>query len=314
MTRAMRPPLQACRREREFPMVHKSEDDKLVLGIPAGSLQEGTLDLLARAGYNISISSRSYYPTIDDDEMSVMMFRAQEISRYVEDGVLDAGLTGYDWIVENDSDVVEVAELVYAKHKLRSVRWVLAVPEESPAKKPKDLEGGVVATELVNVTRKYFADKGVKVKVQFSWGATEIKARLLDGIVDVTETGSSLQANNLREIDTLLESTTRFVANRDAMKMDWKRAKIENISLLLAGAIEARQKVGLKMNIPRENLDAIVKILPAEKSPTISSLAEKDWVALEVIVEDRVERDLVPRLKRAGATGIITYPLNKVIP
>ncbi len=295
-------------------MVHKSADDKLVLGIPAGSLQEGTLDLLARAGYNISVSSRSYYPTIDDDEMSVMMFRAQEMSRYVEDGVLDAGLTGYDWILENGSDVVEVSELVYAKHKLCSVRWVLAVADESPVKKPQDLEGGVVATELVNITRKYFADKGVKVKVQFSWGATEIKARLLDGIVDVTETGSSLQANNLREIDTLLESTTRFVANRDAMKMDWKRAKIENISLLLAGAIEARQKVGLKMNVPRENLDAIVKILPAEKSPTISSLADKAWVALEVIVEDRVERDLVPQLKRAGATGIITYPLNKVIP
>ncbi len=295
-------------------MVHKSADDKLVLGIPTGSLQESTLDLLARAGYNISVSSRSYYPTIDDDEISVMMFRAQEMSRYVEDGVLDVALTGYDWIVENDSDVVEVSELVYARQKLCAVRWVLAVPEESPVKKPRDLEGGIVATELVNVTRRYFADKGVKVKVQFSWGATEIKARLLDGIVDVTETGSSLQANNLREIDTLLESTTRFVANRDAMKMDWKRAKIENISLLLAGAIEARQKVGLKMNAPREKLDAIVKILPAEKSPTISSLADQNWVALEVIVEDRVERDLVPRLKRAGATGIITYPLNKVIP
>ncbi|MBL7133720.1 MAG: ATP phosphoribosyltransferase [Phycisphaerae bacterium] len=295
-------------------MVHKSADDKLVLGIPTGSLQESTLDLLARAGYNISVSSRSYYPTIDDDEISVMMFRAQEMSRYVEDGVLDAALTGYDWIVENDSDVVEISELVYARQKLCPVRWVLAVPEESPVTKPRDLEGGIVATELVNVTRRYFADKGVKVKVQFSWGATEIKARLLDAIVDVTETGSSLQANNLREIDTLLESTTRFVANRDAMKMDWKRAKIENISLLLAGAIEARQKVGLKMNAPRENLDAIVKILPAEKSPTISSLADQAWVALEVIVEDRVERDLVPRLKRAGATGIITYPLNKVIP
>lgn len=295
-------------------MVHKSADDKLVLGIPTGSLEESTLDLLARAGYNISVSSRSYYPTIDDDEISVMMFRAQEMSRYVEDGVLDVALTGYDWIVENDSDVVEVSELVYARQKLCAVRWVLAVPEESPVKKPRDLEGGIVATELVNVTRRYFADKGVKVKVQFSWGATEIKARLLDGIVDVTETGSSLQANNLREIDTLLESTTRFVANRDAMKMDWKRAKIENISLLLAGAIEARQKVGLKMNAPREKLDAIVKILPAEKSPTISSLADQNWVALEVIVEDRVERDLVPRLKRAGATGIITYPLNKVIP
>jgi len=295
-------------------MVHRTPQDNLVLGIPTGSLQESTLDLLGRAGYNVSVSPRSYYPAIDDDEISVMMFRAQEMSRYVEDGVVDAGITGYDWIVENGSDVVEVSELVYAKQKLSPVRWVLAVPEESHVKKPQDLEGGIGATELANVTSRYFADKGLKVKVQFSWGATEIKARLLDGIVEVTETGSSLRSNRLREIDTLLESTTRFVANRDAMKIDWKRAKIENISLLLAGAIEARQKVGLKMNVARKDLDAIVKILPAEKSPTISSLADQAWVALEVIVEDRVERDLVPRLKRAGATGIITYPLNKVIP
>ena len=295
-------------------MVHRTPDDNLVLGIPTGSLQESTLDLLGRAGYNVSVSPRSYYPAIDDDEISVMMFRAQEMSRYVEDGVVDAGITGYDWIVENGSDVVEVSELVYAKQKLCPVRWVLSVPEESHVKKPQNLEGGIVATELVNVTSRYFADKGVKVKVQFSWGATEIKARLLDGIVEVTETGSSLRSNRLREIDTLLESTTRFVANRDTMKIDWKRAKIENISLLLAGAIEARQKVGLKMNVARKDLDEIVKILPAEKSPTISSLADEGWVALEVIVEDRVERDLVPRLKRAGATGIITYPLNKVIP
>ncbi len=294
-------------------MIEKPQD-KLVLGIPKGSLQDSTLDLFQRAGYNINVSSRSYFPTIDDDQISVIMFRAQEMSRYVEDGVIDAGLTGYDWICENGSDVVEVAELIYAKQNLRPVRWVLAVPEESAVQKPEDLDGGIVATELVNVTRNYFAAKGVQVKVEFSWGATEIKARLLDGIVDVTETGSSLRANKLRVVDTLLTSTTRFIANRRAMANDWKRQKIENIALLLQGAIAAREKVGLKMNIPRANLDAVAGLLPAEKSPTISALADPDWVALEVIVEERIERELVPQLKRAGATGIITYPLNKVIP
>jgi len=295
-------------------MAHKTPDDKLVLGFPKGSLQESTLDLFTRAGFNIQISSRSYTPTIDDDQISVLMFRAQEMSRYVEDGVIDAGLTGHDWVMENQSDVQEVAELIYAKQNLRPVRWVLAVPEESAVQKPEDLDGGIVATELVNVTRNYFAAKGVQVKVEFSWGATEIKARLLDGIVDVTETGSSLRANKLRVVDTLLTSTTRFIANRRAMANDWKRQKIENIALLLQGAIAAREKVGLKMNIPRANLDAVAGLLPAEKSPTISALADPDWVALEVIVEERIERELVPQLKRAGATGIITYPLNKVIP
>ncbi len=295
-------------------MAHKTPDDKLVLGFPKGSLQESTLDLFTRAGFNIQISSRSYTPTIDDDQISVLMFRAQEMSRYVEDGVIDAGLTGHDWVMENQSDVQEVAELIYAKQNLRPVRWVLAVPEESAVQKAEDLDGGIVATELVNVTRNYFASKGVQVKVEFSWGATEIKARLLDGIVDVTETGSSLRANKLRVVDTLLTSTTRFIANRRAMANDWKRQKIENIALLLQGAIAAREKVGLKMNIPRANLDAVAGLLPAEKSPTISALADPDWVALEVIVEERIERELVPQLKRAGATGIITYPLNKVIP
>ena len=295
-------------------MAHKTPDDKLVLGFPKGSLQESTLDLFTRAGFNIQISSRSYTPTIDDDQISVLMFRAQEMSRYVEDGVIDAGLTGHDWVMENQSDVQEVAELIYAKQNLRPVRWVLAVPEESAVQKAEDLDGGIVATELVNVTRNYFASKGVQVKVEFSWGATEIKARLLDGIVDVTETGSSLRANKLRVVDTLLTSTTRFIANRRAMASDWKRQKIENIALLLQGAIAAREKVGLKMNIPRANLDAVAGLLPAEKSPTISALADPDWVALEVIVEERIERELVPQLKRAGATGIITYPLNKVIP
>lgn len=295
-------------------MAHKTPDDKLVLGFPKGSLQESTLDLFTRAGFNIQISSRSYTPTIDDEQVSLLMFRAQEMSRYVEDGVIDAGLTGHDWIMENQSDVEEVAELIYAKQNLRPVRWVLAVPEESPVQKPEDLDGGIVATELVNVTRNYFASKGVQVKVEFSWGATEIKARLLDGIVDVTETGSSLRANKLRVVDTLMTSTTRFIANRRAMASEWKRQKIENIALLLQGAIAAREKVGLKMNVPRSSLDAVAGLLPAEKSPTISALADPQWVALEVIVEERIERELVPQLKRAGATGIITYPLNKVIP
>jgi ATP phosphoribosyltransferase len=295
-------------------MVHKTAEDKLVLGIPKGSLQDSTLDLFARAGYNIQISSRSYVPVVDDEQISAIMFRAQEMSRYVEDGVIDAGLTGHDWIQENESDVIEVAELVYAKQNLRPVRWVLAVAEESPVREVADLNGGIVATELVNVTRKYFADKGLSVKVEFSWGATEVKARLLDAIVDVTETGSSLKANKLRVLDTLMTSTTRFIANKNAMNTPWKRQKIENMALLLGGAISAREKVGLKMNVPREKLQAITAILPAEKSPTISALADGDWVAVEVIVSERVERDLVPQLKRAGATGIITYPLNKVIP
>lgn len=295
-------------------MVHRPTDDTLVLGIPKGSLQESTLDLFTRAGYDIRVPSRSYFPTIDDDRMSAIMFRAQEMSRYVADGVVDVGLTGYDWIRENGSDVVEVAELIYAKRQLVPVRWVLAVPEEGSVHKVEDLDGGIVATELVNVTREYFSNLGLNVKVEFSWGATEVKARLLDGIVDVTETGSSLRANKLRVIDTILTSSTRLIANRDAMAVDWKRRKIENIALLLTGAIDARQKVGLKMNVPKEKLEEVSKVLPAEKSPTVSPLGDPDWVAVEVIVEEHIERELVPRLKRAGATGIITYPLNKVIP
>jgi len=295
-------------------MVHKTSKNKLVLGIPKGSLQDSTIDLFDRAGYHISVSSRSYFPSIDDDRVSAILFRAQEMSRYVEDGVVDAGLTGYDWIEENGSNVTEVAELVYSKQRMVPARWVLAVPEESPINSVKDLNGGIVATELVNVTRKYFASHDVDVKVEFSWGATEVKARLLDGIVDVTETGSSLVANKLRVIDTILTSTTRFIANNDAMKIAWKRELIENIALLLKGAIDAREKVGLKMNVPRERLAEVAALLPAEKSPTISSLADEGWVAIEVIVEEHVERQIVPQLKRAGASGIFTYPLNKVIP
>ena len=294
-------------------MVHKTSEDKLVLGIPKGSLQQSTLDLFERAGFNIHVPSRSYFPTVDDEQMSAIMFRAQEMSRYVEDGLVDLGLTGYDWICENESDVHEICELAYSKATTRPANWILAVPEESDIYKPEDLEGGIIATELLNVTRKYFQDKGLNVKVEFSWGATEVKARLLDGIVDVTETGSSLRANKLRVIDTLLSSTTRLIANKDAMQIDWKREKIENIAMLLQGAMEARNKVGLKMNVPCDRQAEIISLLPAEKSPTVSQLAEGDWVAVEVIIEESVERNLVPQLKRAGATGIITYPINKII-
>ncbi len=294
-------------------MANKTAADKLVLGIPKGSLQESTLSLFRRAGYDIHVPSRSYFPTVDDEQMSAIMFRAQEMSRYIEDGIVDVGLTGHDWVCENGSDVVEICELVYSKATSRPARWILAVPEEGDVTKPEDLAGGIVATELLNVTRKYFADKGIDVKVEFSWGATEVKARLLDGIVDVTETGSSLRANKLRVIDTLLTSTPRLIANKDAMKIDWKRQKIENIALLLTGALQAQKKVGLKLNAPAGSLEEIVAILPAEQSPTISRLADENWVAIEVIVEETVERELVPQLKRAGATGLITYPLNKVI-
>jgi len=295
-------------------MVTKTPEDKLVLGIPKGSLQQSTLDLFARAGYNIAIPPRGYFGTVDDEKMSAMLFRAQEMSRYVEDGVLDVGLTGHDWIIENGSDVEEIAELVYSKQEAIPAHWVLAVREESPVKKPEDLAGGIVATELVNVTRKYFADKNIDVKVEFSWGATEIKARMVDGIVDITETGGSLRANKLRVVDTLLATTTRLIANKNAIKIGWKKEKIGNISLLLAGAMEARDKVGMKMNVPRAKISEVTTILPAEKSPTVSALAEEGWVAVEVIISERIERELVPRLKKAGATGIITYPLNKVIP
>lgn len=295
-------------------MLDKPSEDKLRLGIPKGSLQDSTLDLFDRAGYQITFSSRSYLPSIDDEQISVIMFRAQEMSRYVADGVLDVGLTGLDWIRETGSDVRQVAELIYAKQKLCPVRWVLAVPEEGPVRKPRDLNGGIVATELVNVTTSYFKRKKLKVKVEFSYGATEAKARLVDGIVDITETGRSLRANGLRIVDTVMTSSTRLIANRKAMKVKWKRQKIENLAMLLLGAIEARQKVGLKMNVRRKDLSAVMELLPAERSPTISDLADEGWVAIEVIVEDRVERELVPQLKRAGASGLITYPLNKVIP
>jgi len=285
----------------------------LKLGFPAGSLQKATIELFGKAGFHILDSERSYLPRIDDEQIKPIMLRAQEMSRYVADGVLDAGVTGYDWIMENESDVVEVAELAYSKATSGPARWVLAVPNESKVTKPQELQAGVIATELVNVTKKYFSDKKVDVKVEFSWGVTEVKARLVDGIVELTETGSSLRANNLRIIDTVITSTPRLIANKRAWQDEFKRAKIENIAILLIAAIDARSRVGLKMNVKKSDLEAVLKILPAEKSPTISSLADSDYVAVEVIVEDKVERSLVPALKRGGASGIITYPLNKVI-
>jgi ATP phosphoribosyltransferase len=279
-------------------------------------MQNSTVELFGRAGYKVSIQERSVFPRIDDDQIAAVLFRAQEVSRYVVDGIVDCGLTGHDWIVENGNEgqVIEIAELTYSRASSQPARWVLAVPDESPVQAPQDLAGGVVATELVNVTRRYFADRGVNVTVEFSWGTTEIKARLLDAIVDLTETGSSIRANNLRIVDTLLTSTIRFVANKSAWDIPWKREKMENIAMLLKGAIEARAKVGLKMNVPEPKLAEVVSFLPAEKSPTVSRLADTGWVAVEVILEEKQERELIPRLKRAGATGIITYPLNKVIP
>jgi ATP phosphoribosyltransferase len=284
--------------------------------MPSGSLQNATVELFGKAGYRISIDSRSVFPRFDDDRISAVLFRAQEISRYVVDGIVDCGLTGFDWIVENGSEneVVEICELEYSRATANPIKWVLAVPEESPVRRAEDLAGGIVATELVKTTQRYFDSKGIAVTVEFSWGTTEIKARLLDGIVDCTETGSSLRANNLRVVDTLLTSTTRFIASKASWADPWKREKMENIAMLLRGAIEARAKVGLKMNVPENKLSEIVGFLPAEKSPTVSRLADQAWVAVEVILEERQERELIPRLKRAGATGIITYPLNKVIP
>jgi ATP phosphoribosyltransferase len=284
--------------------------------MPSGSLQNATVELFAKAGYRVTIDSRSVFPRFDDPHISAVLFRAQEISRYVVDGIIDCGFTGYDWVCENgnENDVVEVCELEYSRASANPIRWVLAVPDESPVTRPEDLAGKIIATELVKTTRRYFESRNIPVTVEFSWGTTEIKARLLDGIVDCTETGSSLKANNLRVVDTLLKSTTRFVASKAAWADPAKREKMENIAMLLRGAIEARAKVGLKMNVPENKLADVIGFLPAEKSPTVSRLADQAWVAVEVILEEKQERELIPRLKRAGATGIITYPLNKVIP
>lgn len=297
-------------------MNQTAQDQPLLkIGLPKGSLEVPTIDLFDRAGYNINVRSRSYTPEIDDPQLACVMFRAQEMARYVEDGVVDLGITGHDWVVENDSDVHEVCELAYSRATGRPVRWVLAVPDEGGITDPKQLEGKIISTELLNTTQRFFQDQGINVrKVEFSWGATEVKARLVDAIVDVTETGSSLRANNLRVIATLLTSTTRLIANKQAWADPSKRQKIEDLALLLQGAIAARSKVGLKMNVPRSSLADLLALLPAEHSPTVNDLADKDWVAVEIITDEKVERELIPRLKRSGATGLVSYPLNKVIP
>jgi ATP phosphoribosyltransferase len=287
----------------------------LKLGLPKGSLQESTLKLFRKAGYHISISSRSYYPTFDDPEIEAMLIRAQEMARYVAAGILDCGLTGKDWILEQNADVHEIAELIYAKEGLRPVKWVIAVPNDSKIKTLKDLKGKRIATELVGFTKKYLKSKGVKAEVDFSWGATEVKPpHLADAIVELTETGSSLRANNLRIIETILQSSTRFIANRKSWNDKWKRQKMENISMLLKGALAAEEKVGLKMNVPKNSLKRVMTLLSAMHSPTISPLSDKEWYALEVMINERTVRDLIPKLKKAGASGIVEYQLNKVIP
>ena len=287
----------------------------LRLGLPKGSLQESTLKLFKKAGYNITVGSRSYYPDFDDRDIQAMLIRAQEMAKYVHDGVLDAGLTGRDWILEQGADVKEVAELNYAKGGLRPVRWVIAVPNDSRIKKVKDLQGKRIATELVGYTNKYLKSQGVKAEVDFSWGATEVKPPYLaDAIVELTETGSSLRANNLRIIETILESSTRFIANRKSWKDSWKRQKMENIVLLLKGALAAEEKVGLKMNVPEKSLKRVMSLLSSLHSPTISQLSDRGWFALEVVIDEKTVRDIIPRLKAVGAEGIIEYPLNKVIP
>jgi ATP phosphoribosyltransferase len=286
----------------------------LKLGIPKGSLQDATIDLMSRAGWKIALSSRSYVPTIDDPELSCLLVRAQEMARYVQSGALEAGITGHDWVVETRADVLELAELVYAKQRLARVKWVLAVPEDSTIREPKDLEGKVIATEVVGITEKYLASHGVKARVEFSWGATEVKVpELADAIVEVTETGSSLRANRLRILDTVLESATVFIMNRKAAADPAKREKAENLVLMLQGAIAAATRVGLMLNVRRENLDAVLAALPALKNPTISSLSDADWVAVNTIIEESVVRQILPRLKAAKAQGIVEYPLNKIV-
>src|SRR3954463_7689603 len=282
----------------------------LRFGLPKGSLQEATIEKMAKAGFNIQVSSRSYVPYVDDEDLEIRLIRAQEISRYVDHGYLDCGITGHDWITENDSDVHEVGEFLFSKATRQPARWVLAVPEDSKIKTVKDLEGKRIATEVVNLTKRYLRQHKVKAEVEFSWGATEFKAHeLVDAIVELTETGSSLRANRLRIVDTLLSSTPRLIANHQAWKDSWKRAKIENLALLLKGALEAEAKVGLKMNIEEKGLRNLLQSLPSLRNPTISNLSQQGWVAVETIIDEHVVRDLIPRLKAAGAEGIIEYPL-----
>jgi ATP phosphoribosyltransferase len=288
--------------------------NKLRLGIPKGSLQDSTIALFKRAGWNIYADGRSYFPSIDDSEIECMLIRAQEMARYVNHGVLDAGLTGIDWVKESGLDVTSVTSLTYAKQSRRKVRWVLAVPEGSGFEKAEDLEGKTVATELVETSKRYFAEKGVNVKVEFSWGATEVKPPMLcDAIVEVTETGSSLKANRLKIIDTVMESETHLIANSETLNDEWKKAKIDQIALMLRGAIDAQSQVGLMLNVQKPSLDAVLAVLPALNSPTVSQLSNSEWVAVNTIVEERVARDVIPKLKAAGASGIVEYPLNKVV-
>jgi ATP phosphoribosyltransferase len=286
----------------------------LMLGLPKGSLEESTKNLFAKAGWKISTNARSYRPSIDDPELDGRFVRAQEVSRYVEHGFFDCGLTGHDWVLENESDVVEVCDLIYSRASVQKSRWVLCVPESSPIKSAADLEGKRVATELINTTKRYFEKKGVKVEVEFSWGATEVKVPdLVDAIVDITETGSSLRANKLRIVDTLMETNTKLIANKASWANPAKRKKIETIALLLKGALEAESKVGLKMNLPKAALESVVKALPALRNPTISQLSSPDWIALETIIDESVVREIIPQLKALGAEGIVEYPLNKVV-
>lgn len=293
---------------------NNSVKPKLRFGLPKGSLQEAAIAKMAKAGFNISISSRSYIPYVDDEELDIRLIRAQEISKYVEHGYLDCGITGYDWIMENGSKVVEVGEFVFSKVSSQPARWVLCVPEDSPIKSVKDLQGKRIATEVVNLTKKYLRKHGVKAEVEFSWGATEVKAHeLVDAIVELTETGSSLKANRLRIIDTILVSTPRLIANQQAWKDPWKKNKIQTIAMLLRGALEAESKVGLKMNVAEENLEKLLKSLPALRNPTISQLSQKGWLAVETVIDEHIVRELIPKLKEAGAEGIIEYPLNKVV-
>src|ERR1700674_5215496 len=287
---------------------------KLKLGIPKGSLENATVDLFRRAGFQITVSSRSYFPAIDDPEIECMLIRAQEMARYVQDGVLDAGLTGRDWVQENDAQVHTVAYLIYAKQSFGKVRWVLAVPESAPVKSVKDLEGKVIATELVAATKRYLARNGVTAKVEFSWGATEVKPPVLaDAIVEVTETGSSLRANNLRIVETVLESNTQLIANTASWADGWKRRKLEDMAMLLQGAINALGKVGMLLNVEKSNLQAVLDVLPALKKPTISHLSDENWLALNTILDETTVRTIIPRLKEAGAQGIVEYPLNKIV-
>lgn len=287
---------------------------KIKLGLPKGSLENATVDLFRRAGFQITISSRSYFPAIDDPEIECMLIRAQEMARYVEDGVLDAGLTGYDWVMETGSTVETVAELVYSKQSTRKVRWVLAVPENSKIHSVKDLEGKIISTELVNFTKRYLAKHGVTAKVEFSWGATEVKPPYLaDAIVEVTETGSSLRANKLRIVEELLESNTQLVANVNSWQDPWKRRKLEDLKMLLEGAMAALGKVGLMLNVEEENLDRVLAVLPSLKNPTVSRLSRGNWLAVNTILEEITVRQIIPRLKEAGAQGIVEYPLNKIV-